>query len=98
MQYLFVFFIFVQYYFYIFLLVNHLELNSLLHQPTERHLINRRLEPYPSRKSVRTVFSHLKTAKSFYRRQAALAALRAAWRARRVQRSTRCTRTAKAAS
>ena len=49
-------------------------------------------------KSVRTVISHLETAKSFFRRQAALAALRAAKRARRVQRSTHCTRTVKAVS
>ena len=49
-------------------------------------------------KSVRTVISHLETAKSFFRRQTALAALRAAKRARRVQRSTHCTRTVKAVS
>ena len=49
-------------------------------------------------KSVRTVISHLEAAKSFFRRQTALAALRAATRARRVQRSTHCTRTVKAVS
>jgi hypothetical protein len=47
---------------------------------------------------VNFVSSHLETAKSFFRRQAALAALRAALRARRVQRSTCCTRTAMAVS
>jgi len=35
----------------------------------------------------------LKAAKSFFRRQTALAALRAVWRARRIQRSTCCKRT-----
>ena len=49
-------------------------------------------------KSVRIVSPHLEAAKSFFRRQAALAALRAALRARRVQRSSRCTRTATAVS
>jgi len=47
---------------------------------------------------VNIVSSHLETAKSFFRRQAALAALRAAKRARRVQRSACCIRTAKAVS
>ena len=40
MQYLFLLLLFVQYDFYKFLLVTHLELKSLLHQPTQQHLIN----------------------------------------------------------
>ena len=44
------------------------------------------------------VSPNLGAAKSFFRRQTALAALRTALRARRMQKSTRCARTVKAVS